>query len=140
MQEFVDFITKNWILASLFLLAALVLLQQYWSQYRFGIQAVTPEEAVALFNRDQAILLDLRSAEAFAAGHCLGAVSLAQDLLDNKIGTLEKYKSKLLILICQSGQRCKQAAALLKQEGFNAQVLEGGMQQWRANALPVTKS
>ena len=140
MREFVDFITKNWILASLFLLTIIVLLQQYWSQHRFGMQWVTTEEAVALINRDQAIILDVRPAETFATGHCLGAISLEHHLLDKKIGTLEKYKTKSFIVVCQSGYQAKQSAAFLKQQGFKVYVLEGGMQQWRANVLPVVKS
>ncbi len=139
-MQLVDFITKHWILCTLLVLVLLLLLQQEWMHQRSATLQVRPEQAVQWMNQHQAVLLDIRSQSAFAQGHVLGSVSIEQAFLEAKLQSLEKYRDKPLIIVCQVGQSAVGVAQRLKQKGFQTLVLAGGIQQWKAQGLPLVQS
>lgn len=138
-MQLVEFITKHWMLCSLMLLVLLVLLQQEWHQRRVGIAQITPAQAVQWINQQQALVIDIRPSAAFAAGHLLGSLAIEQSLLKARLQTLEKYRDKPLIVVCQAGHTAVHAATLLKKEGFKAVVLGGGLQAWKSSGLPLVQ-
>jgi len=60
--------------------------------------------------------------------------------LGERIGELEKYREKPVVVVCRSGARSANACALLGKQGF-AEVynLAGGMIAWQKASLPVKK-
>ena len=138
-MQLVDFITKHWILCTLLVVVLLLFLQQEWQQRSAGTLQITPEQTVQWMNQQQALVIDIRSQTAFAQGHLLGSLHIEQALLEKKIQSLEKYRQRPLIIVCQAGHTAMQAAQLLKQQGFTALVLGGGLQQWKSNGLPVVQ-
>jgi rhodanese-related sulfurtransferase len=97
-------------------------------------------EATLLINRQDAIVLDVRDANAFANGHILNAKNIPMGQLEGRAGELEKWKAKPVIVHCDNGQRAGPAVALLKQRGFtNVFNLQGGFAAWKQAGLPVTK-
>jgi 3-mercaptopyruvate sulfurtransferase SseA len=57
-------------------------------------------EAKAALDSGAAILVDVRSAESYAAGHAVGAISLPLTNLEDGIGTLSFEKSQWIITYC----------------------------------------
>jgi len=105
-----------------------------------GRQA-TPLQATQMINRGRSTaVIDVRSADEFAAGHLRDAKNMPLADLATRIGELDKNKVKTVILVCQSGARADKAARQLKSAGFeDIYTLEGGVNAWSAAGLPLSK-
>lgn len=101
---------------------------------------VSSLQATQLINQGKALILDVRDPAAFGAGHLRDAKNIPLKELPNRISELEKFKSKNVIVVCQSGTQSAQATSRLKKAGFNEVVsLNGGLAAWQAQGLPVAK-
>jgi rhodanese-related sulfurtransferase len=83
-------------------------------------------------------ILDVRTAGEFQSGHIANA--LQANWLDSKEfknRTQHLDKSKTIYIYCQSGGRSASAQNALIQAGFTVVNLEGGMSNWRMQAMPV---
>jgi rhodanese-related sulfurtransferase len=104
-----------------------------------SLAAVSPQDAIRLMNRG-AVVIDLRAAEQYAAGHLSGARRLDGEQILKAGDTLKKYKQKPLIVYDESGSLGTSAARQLKAQGFEqAFNLRGGLSAWRADNLPLEK-
>lgn len=109
-----------------------------------GYANVTPEEAYALIQSHQGnpnfIILDVRSAEEFAAGHIENALSLCVLCSDPafRAGIVDYDRSSPILVYCRTGRRSATASSILVQEGFtNVYNMTGGITAWQAAGLPV---
>ncbi len=102
-----------------------------------GIKQVGPQEAVMLFNHEDALVLDVREQSEWADGHIAQAKHIPLGKLKDRTKELEKYKGKPIIAVCRSGNRSGHACGLLKKAGFeNLHNLAGGMSAWDQAGLP----
>ena len=70
-------------------------------------------------DKEDFILLDVRTKEEFKENKIEGAINIPlQDLLFN-IDELEEYIDKKIVVYCRSGKRSITACNLLNMEGFN---------------------
>lgn len=103
-------------------------------------QKATILQATQLINQGKAVIVDVREPDAFAAGHLRDAKNIPLKDLSNRLGELDKFKSKSIIAVCQAGVQSAKAASQLKKAGFNEAVsLDGGVTAWQAQGLPITK-
>lgn len=104
------------------------------------IEEVSPVEAQAAVSKAYSQLVDVRTPEEYSSGHAARAVNIPIDTLTAKLDTLEKNEP--VYLICQTGNRSKKAAVMLKEAGFNNVLnVTGGTTAWQAANLPMeTKS
>jgi len=99
-----------------------------------------PISSVDLMNRlkhEQALVIDVRPAEEFAAGHIPGALSVP--LADLKSRLPELPRESEIVAYCR-GPYCvlaPQAIEILRRAGYRARRLEEGMPEWRLANLPV---
>ena len=81
------------------------------------------------------IILDVRRADEFAAGHIPGAVNIPNE----SIGTEEipqlPDKDQLILVYCRSGNRSKQAAGKLANLGYTNIVEFGGILDWTGETV-----
>ncbi len=90
---------------------------------------------------EDAILLDVRTAEEIASGQIDGARHLNFYMQDfsNKIALIQKEKE--VFVYCHSGGRSNKAAKALKELGHpKVYNLDGGIIAWKKNNLPLSKS
>ncbi|USX21192.1 rhodanese-like domain-containing protein [Oxalobacteraceae bacterium OTU3REALA1] len=100
----------------------------------------TPQDVTMLINRSKATIVDVRDAKEFANGSLPDAKNIPLAELDQRIGELDKFKSKSVVVVCQSGARASSAAAKLSKAGFTDVVnLEGGIAAWQKAGLPLAK-
>ncbi len=104
---------------------------------------MTAKEAATRLKEGGAVLIDVREPNEWAStGVAEPAVLLAMSDLRASRGQwkpfLEKNRDKTLLLICRSGNRSGQVAALLAKEGFKT-VNVGSFSAWKAAGLPVRK-
>jgi predicted sulfurtransferase len=65
-----------------------------------AVPRVTVEEAKSTFDNDKAIIVDVRSAESYAAGHAAGAISIPLANFENNIEDLSLDKDRWIITYC----------------------------------------
>ena len=102
-----------------------------------GMMAVQPADAVKLINND-AVVLDMRSAESFSRGHIVGARNVPMDELEGHLEKLARFKTKPLVAVCDAGITSSKAVNKLRSSGFESVYnLKGGMNAWGQAGLPV---
>ena len=104
------------------------------------LDAVSGKQLLERMRRGEVVLLDVRPAEEYAAGHIRGAVSIPHDELKRRLDELPK--DRRVIAYCR-GPYCVFAAnavKLLRRRGFAASRIEDGVAEWRARGLPVVPS
>ena len=84
---------------------------------------------------DDAVLLDVREAGEWAAGHAPDAQHLPMSELTARLGELPDADQ--LYVICRSGGRSARVTAYLAQQGHTAINVDGGMQAWHATGRPM---
>jgi rhodanese-related sulfurtransferase len=143
MSPLVDFVRNNLLLIAVALVSGGMLL---WPLFRrvSGGPWVNPTQATHLINREDALVIDVREAGEFGAGHILGARNLPVARIaegrSDAPPELAKRKDKPVIVYCDTGERSAKAAAALKKQGFSRVVnLSGGLGAWRQAGLPVEK-
>ena len=139
MDRLVQYIQVNhWLVAvTVVVLVAVIVVEMRARAESFT--ALSPQDAIRLMNRG-AVVIDLRPAEQYAAGHLSGARRMDGEQLLKAADTLKKYKQKPLIVYDESGSAGGSAARQLKAQGFEqAFNLRGGLVAWRADSLPLEK-
>lgn len=95
----------------------------------------TREELAGLIA--EALVLDVRAEDEFAAGHIPGAINIPMPGLHRHLARLPR--DRRIVVYCR-GPYCVQAyeaAGLLRSQGFDARRLEDGFPEWRALGFPV---
>ena len=139
MQDILSFIQNHLALSSLLAVILIGLIIIEFIKLRRGTRQVSPARVVQLINHNQAAVVDIRGSDAFLAGHIVGAISLPMNEIANKLKKIEKFKSQSMVIVCATGADSNKAATLLTQQGFQVQILAGGMRAWRDAQLPVVK-
>jgi len=137
MARFFEFVSNNLLLVSLFvgLLVLFVL-----NEARRGGRSVSAQELVNLVNRDKAVVVDVRDRKEFESGHIVDSVHIPFANLDKRLGEIEKYRERPVVVVCKMGQHSGAAGAALRKAGFtNVMRLSGGIAEWRSSALPLVK-
>lgn len=99
--------------------------------------SISCTQAVQMMNHQHAVLIDIRPADTFHAGHIPQARSIPATEIDKKATSLPKNKP--LILVCDFGRAAGSAAVRLRALGFTeVSVLGGGMRAWSTAGLPLT--
>lgn len=133
-----EFINQNILLISLVAVSGLSLLWPLFA--RPAGNSVNPAEATQLINREDAHIVDVREPDEYAGGHLPEARNIPVGKLAERIGELEKFKDKPIILCCASGMRTNKASAELKKQGFEKLYsLAGGVDAWVGAGYPVKK-
>jgi len=133
----VKFLIENIWLVLLALISGGALL---WPNLQRRGNKVSLLQATQLINQGKTIIVDVREAEEFKAGHVRDARNIPLKELPNRMSELDKFKSRNVIAICQTGVASAKAAALLKKAGFEQAVsLDGGIAAWQSQGLPLVK-
>jgi rhodanese-related sulfurtransferase len=106
---------------------------------RPGGKGISVTEATLLINREDAVVVDVRETSEWSSGHIPNARHIALGQLNQRLGELEKIKSKPVIVCCASGNRSSSACGTLKKAGFERVFnLSGGIRAWSDAGLPTT--
>ncbi len=103
-----------------------------------ALEPVAQEELSRRMRDGQVLVLDVRPAAEYAAGHIPGAVSVPHDQLAARLAEIPAGTD--IVAYCR-GRYCvfaPDAVRLLRASGFSARPLDGGLPGWRLAGLPVT--
>ena len=105
-----------------------------------GYRRLGPAQLTALINRDNALVVDLRSPGEFEKGHIAGSKNVQPSQFDPEHKQLAAAKALPVVLVCKTGSTAGDAAKRLKKAGFeNVFVLDGGIGAWQQADLPLVK-
>lgn len=96
-----------------------------------SIKTVSAAAFAQVIQSDSVILVDVRTADEYNAGHIDGARNidvLKADFEETATSTL--HKEKTVAVYCRSGKRSLKAAAILAQDGYHVINLRGGWMEW----------
>ncbi|MBI1285473.1 MAG: sulfurtransferase [Thiobacillus sp.] len=106
-----------------------------------GFTFITSDELYeSLGKGDGPVAVDVRGDEEFGGelGHLQGALNIPVEDLSHRIGELDSFKGKSVVLICRTDKRSAKAAGILSKAGFRSvAVLRGGMVEWAQRGLPA---
>jgi rhodanese-related sulfurtransferase/predicted transcriptional regulator len=104
---------------------------------RDGVEVIDRDELTRRLKRGEVLLVDVRPAAEYAAGHIAGARSLPQGELRHQLRSLPKDAD--VVAYCR-GPYCvfaDDAVRELNQKGFTARRLIDGFPEWKRAGLPV---
>jgi rhodanese-related sulfurtransferase len=81
-------------------------------------------------------LVDCREPYEWEAGRVEGAVHIPLNDIMSGAGT-DLTKDTPIVVICRSGNRSELATMMFQARGFEAHNLEGGIEAWVADGLPI---
>ena len=93
----------------------------------------TTDPLTASADAPGAMLLDVRDADEWAAGHAPAAVHIPL----NSLQADDLPTDRRIYCICRSGGRSGAAVGAMVRAGFDAVNVAGGMNAWSAAGLPV---
>ncbi|MET8006833.1 ArsR/SmtB family transcription factor [Nonomuraea glycinis] len=105
-----------------------------------SFEAVTAAELAARLREPDTVVVDVRSAAAYAEGHVPGAVSVPLKELLDRLGELPGDAE--IIAYC-GGPYCvvsPRAVEVLRSHGYRARSLDGGLTGWRRSGRAVQES
>ncbi|MEO6185699.1 MAG: rhodanese-like domain-containing protein [Steroidobacteraceae bacterium] len=139
MERLLEYLNRHPILVGLVVVLALAVIVYELRGRKLNYAAVLPQEAIQLMNQG-AHTYDLRTTEAFAAGHISNARNLDASKHDTAADTLKKFREKLLLLYCEDGRSSTALTRKLHAAGFTKVFnLRGGLAQWRSEGLPLQR-
>ena len=94
-------------------------------------EQITPAEAKEIMDeRDDYVILDVRTQEEFDEAHIDGAILIPDYEIADKAESILKDKNQLILVYCRSGRRSKLAAAALVKLGYTNVKEFGGIIDW----------
>ncbi len=104
---------------------------------RDQLEPIKPSELLTRLGQGQTLVIDVRPAEEFAAGHIPGALSIPLGELKKRLPQMPREAE--IVAYCR-GPYCvlaPQAIEILRQAGLKARRLLDGFPEWRLAGMPV---
>jgi rhodanese-related sulfurtransferase len=92
--------------------------------------------------RDAQVLIDVREADEYAAGHIPGAIHISRGMLEFRMSGAPELaaRDQAIVLYCKTSGRAALAAAALQEMGYlQVRSITGGFDAWVAAGKPVAK-
>lgn len=98
---------------------------------------ISVQEAYQLYQKGDTFFLDVREPSEWDEYHAPNSTLIPLGELATRVN--EVPKDKRIVVVCRSGNRSQEGAAILKQAGFaNVSSMAGGLKTWRSSGYPVT--
>ena len=137
MDTYLEFAGNHPLLVSALVFSFFVLIFTELKRKARGMVNVEPQEAVRLINSD-AVVIDLRSPEAFARGHIVNAKNMPYEDLPANTDEIAKYAKKAIVAVCEAGMTSSKVVDSLRKTGLeNVYGLKGGINAWTQANLPL---
>jgi len=135
-----QFLLDNLFTLSITLISGYMLFWSYFGNRILGVKEADTLQAMNLINRNDALLIDVREQSEYDSGHIINSKLMPAAKLKERVGELEKYRERPIIIVCRSGSRATPITSWLGKQGF-AQVylLTGGVSAWQKAKLPLEK-
>jgi len=130
------FIYNNIVLFSAFIILGLLIINHEIKSHFSPTKNINCDDLINAMNNSKTLLIDMRNAEEFKAGHIVGAKNYSLDDLANLDVSVA---DDAIITYANDEKAAIQAADLiLKQGAKEVFYLEGGLSSWIDNNMPLS--
>ncbi|RPH31093.1 rhodanese-like domain-containing protein [Buttiauxella warmboldiae] len=141
MQEIMQFVGRHPILSLAWVALLAAVLFMTFKSLTSKVKVITRGEATRLINKEDAVVVDVRSRDDYRKGHIANSLNvLPADIKSGNFGELEKHKAQPVIVVCGNGISSQESAALLTKAGFEkVTLLKEGIAGWSGENLPLVR-
>jgi rhodanese-related sulfurtransferase len=140
MKELTLFLQNHQMLSIALIIILVLLFIVEWFRTKLNARRISPIETTHFINHEDAVVVDIRSTDAFNNGHIISAISLPFSDLEKQYKKLEKNIKKPIILVCATGLESPRAAQFLSKNGYNTLIQAGGIRAWKESDMPLVKN
>lgn len=142
MQNINEFISNHAILIGIWIIFLILVIKTYIYELLYKVKKINCAEAISLINKENSIVIDVRSPELYCIGHIVGSLNIPiLNIKNNNFHYLKKYKKSYIIIVCTTDNISTKAAVELIKIGFTKiLVLQNGLKNWSENNLPLIAS
>ena len=141
MEQILEFIQNHWLLS---LAGAAVLAVIIFEEIKgkvTGLSRLTVQDASLLLNREEVVIIDLRSTKDFSQGHILKSMNIPLNEFDQHLERIKPLKNQAVILVNSNDSMTSSIASKLHKNDFTRiYVLAGGINAWKEAKLPLNKN
>lgn len=102
------------------------------------MKKITPQDVRKLQHSEDALLLDVRTPAEIRQSELEACTCVPHEKVSSCPDLDQLPRDREIIIICASGKRATMAAEALEGKGFtHLSVMEGGVNQWKSEGLPV---
>ena len=135
-----QFLLDNLLTLSVTFISGYMLFWSYFGNRILGVKETDTVRATQLINRSNALVLDVREQKEYDGGHIINSRLIPAGQLKERIGELEKYRNRPIVVVCRSGNRAAPITSWLGKQGFKeTYLLNGGILAWQKASLPLEK-
>ena len=87
--------------------------------------------------RDEFTFVDVRERYEWVSGSLAGALHIPIRQVPQRVSEIPNDQT--IVVVCQIGQRSALVADLLRERGYDAHNLDGGLEAWTAAGLPLVR-
>ena len=140
--QYKEFFNRHVLMCGLWIAAGVMLIYTQIRIMMARVRKTSAGNATLLVNHEGGIFVDVRATTLFDQGHIANAVNIsAADIKAGRLTRIESYKEQPVILVGKDKYDgdCFASACLLKKQGYTqVYTLEGGVNQWQMDNLPLT--
>ena len=115
----------------------IVLILFFISNSKKGGTKISCQSLISLSNQDKALIVDLRSSEAFNSGHITASINIPVNDVSRRSNEIIN-STKSVVLVCETGSSSTNAGETLKKERLkDIFILRGGINEWKMSNLPL---
>lgn len=105
------------------------------------VKVINNAQAIAMMNKSEAAIVDLRSADNYRKGHITDSINiLPVDVKNGSVKSIEKYKDSGVILVDDNGLSAVANGDILVKQGFaKVFALKDGIAGWNGENLPLVR-
>jgi len=96
---------------------------------------VTPERVAERHDAGEIQLVDVREPYEWEAGRIAGARHIELERVASQAGTIDRERP--VVFYCRLGARSGMAANAFRRAGYDAYSLDGGLEAWAGQGLPL---
>ena len=100
-----------------------------------AVEAVSVQQASSALADEGAVMVDVREPDEIATVAVPGTLNIPLGQLEQRAG--EVPTGQRVLVLCNSGNRSQEGAAILRAAGYDAVSVEGGIVAWQEAGLPT---
>ena len=141
MDQLIEFVGNHAFLSGAFAVVLVMLIKAEIDHQSSRAWQLDPTAAIRLMNNENTLILDVREAKDFSAGHIKNARNIPLMSIKDRLTEISGDKNKTILAYCRSGNISGKACRILKKSGFNnVHNISGGITNWQEANLPLTKN
>lgn len=117
--------------------AVIVAAAGYMIAQQMQSATISSQETYKVLNDTSIVLLDVRTMPEHLNERIKETPLIPVQELEQRLHELDQYKGKKVIVYCRTGNRSGYATSLLREKGFDAYNMTGGIVRWKMDKLPT---